>query len=413
MKKLLVIAPRFPSINQPWMDTYLEELLSCDIELGICSSLKEVEPYNEKVDRLKLRQQIILYNDNFSLRIILNNLLKKPRHSLQLIRELPRYLRLARTLNKNHGIQVLESLAKYVSFASERKKFNDFDAIHAHGEIAGYQFCYLAEVLDIPFFITFHGLPPLGVGQLSAAKRQRLYGKARAVFVNTNFSKKTVRSLSCQAQKIHIIPQGLPIEDFPFNPTQFPTNAEPIFLLSVGRFHPDKGQGYILLALRRLRDKKINAHLNLVGVGPKKERLITLTKRLNLTEYVSIHSGIGANELKVLYKEAHFFLLASTSSDKDSSGAHTETQGVVLQEAQASGCIPVASRVGGIPEVLNHDHDGLLVQQRSSNGIASAVIKILNSKERYETYQKNGRLNVENNFSSKVTSQKLLHFLNK
>ena len=184
-------------------------------------------------------------------------------------------------------------------------------------------------------------------------------------------------------------------------------------MLSVGRFHPDKGQGYILLALRRLRDKKINAHLNLVGVGPKKERLITLTKRLNLTEYVSIHSGIGANELKVLYKEAHFFLLASTSSDKDSSGAHTETQGVVLQEAQASGCIPVASRVGGIPEVLNHDHDGLLVQQRSSNGIASAVIKILNSKERYETYQKNGRLNVENNFSSKVTSQKLLHFLNK
>jgi len=345
--------------------------------------------------------------------VIFSNLFKKPQHALQTIRGLPRYLRLARTLNKNYGIQVFESLAKYLSFASERKKFSDFDAIHAHGEIAGYQFCYLAEVLDIPFFITFHGLPPLGVGQLSTEKRQRLYEKARAVFVNTNFSKKTVLSLGCPAQKIHIIPQGLPIEDFPFNPTQFPMKTELISLLSVGRFHPDKGQGYILLALRRLRDKKINAHLNLVGVGPRKERLIILTKKLNLTEHVSIHSGIGANELKALYKKAHFFILASTSSNKGHNRVHTETQGVVLQEAQASGCIPVASRVGGIPEVLNHDHDGLLVQQRSSNSIASAIIKILNSQERYETYQKNGRLNVEDNFSSKIISQKMLHFLNK
>lgn len=150
---------------------------------------------------LKITQRIILYNYNCSLRMIFSNLLEKPRHSLQTIRELPHYLRRARGLNKNYGIQVFESLAKYVSFAGERKKFSDFDAIHAHGEIAGYQFCYLAEVLDIPFFITFHGLPPLGVGQPSTAKRQRLYEKARAVFVNTNFSKKTVLALGCPAQK--------------------------------------------------------------------------------------------------------------------------------------------------------------------------------------------------------------------
>lgn len=79
-------------------------------------------------------------------------------------------------------------------------------------------------------------------------------------------------------------------------------------MLSVGRFHSDKGKGYILLALRRLRDKKINAHLNLAGVGPRKERLILLTKKLNLTEYASIHSGIRAKALKVADKKAMSFL---------------------------------------------------------------------------------------------------------
>ena len=71
MKNLLVIAPRFPSINQPWIDTYLEELLRSGITLGICSSLKEPQPYQQKVDHLKLKDKIIPYNDQFSLMKIL------------------------------------------------------------------------------------------------------------------------------------------------------------------------------------------------------------------------------------------------------------------------------------------------------------------------------------------------------
>ena len=278
--------------------------------------------------------------------------------------------------------------------------------MHAHEEVAGFQFCYLADILDIPFFITFHGLPPLGVGQLSAAKRQRLYEKANAVLVNTNFSKKTALALGCPAQKIHIIPQGLPIDDFPFNPTSFPTQRESISLLSVGRFHRDKGQGYILVALKRLRNKNINAHLDLVGVGPDKKHLLKLIKKLNLTKNVSVHSGINHEELKLLYKKAHFFLLASISNEEKK--AHTETQGVVLQEAQASGCIPIASRVGGIPEVLHHRLDAYLVKQKCSKEIASAIMTALNSQVLYEQFQKSGRLNIEEHFRSQFICKKML-----
>ena len=406
MKNLLVIAPRFPSINQPWIDTYLEELLRSGITLGICSSLKEPQPYQQKVDHLKLKDKIIPYNDQFSLMKILQNITKKPKHLIHILRNFPRYLKLARALQENHGIPFLESLTKYVSFASERKKFLNFDAMHAHEEVAGFQFCYLADILDIPFFITFHGLPPLGVGQLSAAKRQRLYEKANAVLVNTNFSKKTALALGCPAQKIHIIPQGLPIDDFPFNPTSFPTQRESISLLSVGRFHRDKGQGYILVALKRLRNKNINAHLDLVGVGPDKKHQLKLIKKLNLTKNVSVHSGINHEELKLLYKKAHFFLLASISNEEKK--AHTETQGVVLQEAQASGCIPIASRVGGIPEVLHHRLDAYLVKQKCSKEIASAIMTALNSQVLYEQFQKSGRLNIEEHFRSQFICKKML-----
>ena len=88
---------------------------------------------------------------------------------------------------------------------------------------------------------------------------------------------------------------------------------------------------------------------------------------LNLTKNVSIHTGISHEELKLLYKKAHFFLLASISNEEKN--AHTETQGVVLQEAQAAGCIPIASRVGGIPEVLHDRLDAYLVKQKCSKEI--------------------------------------------
>jgi colanic acid/amylovoran biosynthesis glycosyltransferase len=83
-------------------------------------------------------------------------------------------------------------------------------------------FLYLSMLQNISFVTTFHGRPPYGVGQLSAKKRKILYQNVAVVFVNTQFAKDQVCSLGCHETKVRIIPQGLPIDDFPFVPKALP-----------------------------------------------------------------------------------------------------------------------------------------------------------------------------------------------
>jgi colanic acid/amylovoran biosynthesis glycosyltransferase len=84
---------------------------------------------------------------------------------------------------------------------------------------------------------------------------------------------------------------------------------------------------------------------------------------------------------------------------------------VVLQEVQASGCVPVAFAVGGIPECLYHQEYSSLVQQKSSRPIFLAVRYLLNLPNEWRLYQPAGRAYVENNFSADVVGKMISEVL--
>jgi glycosyltransferase involved in cell wall biosynthesis len=279
--------------------------------------------------------------------------------------------------------------------------------VHSHDEIQAFYFRYFSALRKIPLVTTFHGLPPSGVGQLSAEKRKVLYEYVALVLVNTQFAKDQVCRLGCDESKVRIMPQGLPIDDFPFCPRALPESEEVLQLLTVGRFHRDKGQGYGLLALKRLVNNGIRVHWTFVGVGQDIGRLKKLVSKLGLAENVTFLQGVSSEDLLEFYRTAHIFVLSSNVSP----GSHIETQGVVLQEAQASGCVPIASAVGGIPECINHQRDGLLVRQKSSRAIFSAVKYLLARPEEWSKYQCAGRANVEQNFSADVVGEQMSRVL--
>ena len=301
------------------------------------------------------------------------------------------------------------SFFKAAYFAVHSNMFKECSVIHAHEEIAAYEFVHLSKVTGLPLVVTFHGLPPEGVGQLASVKRAILYGHADKVIVNTEFAKKQVAALGCPEEKIIILPQGLPVEDFGFNPSQPPAVGRPLELLTVGRYQRDKGQAYVLIALKRLIDQGILVHYHLVGVGDEgRNRLDNIAKQLQLESYVSFHQDLSDQALKALYHQAHLFVLPSLSSKN---GSHEETQGVVLQEAQASGCLVIATNVGGIPECI-HDHvDALLIKDRSSKELVSAIKFYLGHPGDWSKFQKKARENVEKNFSSDIVGLSMKNIL--
>lgn len=392
--KVLVIAPRFPAINQTWMDTYLEQLSINGVSFNIYSSNKSPGAYQQKVDRLGLRDfvlQFSLYNKVDFLKALLQ---VKSRFSL-----LCKALAVGRDL-KAEGAGFGASFFKAAYFAVHNKVFKECSVIHAHEEIAAYEFVHLSKVTGLPLVVTFHGLPPEGVGQLASVKRTILYNHADRVIVNTEFAKKQVAALGCPEDKIAILPQGLPVEDFCFNPAKPPASGKPLELLTVGRYQRDKGQAYVLIALKRLIDQGVLTHYHLVGVGDKgRSRLEKMVKQLQLDQHVSFHQDLSDQALKALYHQAHLFVLPSLSSKN---GSHEETQGVVLQEAQASGCLVIATNVGGIPECI-HDHsDALLIKDRSSRALVEAINFYVDHPSQWPQFQKSARDNVEKNFSSTV-----------
>jgi glycosyltransferase involved in cell wall biosynthesis len=401
---ILVIAPRFPAINQPWMDTYFEQLEKHEINFDIYTANQNPDHYQEKVDRLNLRDHVLDFV-LFSKSYFLCRALKKP---TDFVASLFKCLKLSREISQG-TITLFSSYLKLMYFYLSKDNFNNIGLIHTHEEIAGYEFLHLALVKNIPVIVTFHGLPPAGVGQLSSEKRRKLYRYSSCIIVNTKFAKKQVVSLGCDSSKVIVLPQGLPISDFEFFEKPCPNPGNYLQLLTVGRYQRDKGQGYVLAALRRLQNSGINAHYHLVGVGAEGRKYLTLMAvKLGVSKNVFFHQDVSSAELLRLYHHSHLFILSSVSSKNNH---HEETQGVVLQEAQASGCIPIATKVGGIPECVNHKRDSLLVRDRSSKNIVAAINYLLDQPNEWKSYQQHGRINVELNFSADVIGSKMKDIL--
>jgi glycosyltransferase involved in cell wall biosynthesis len=399
--KILVVAPEFPLVNQPWMDTYLEHLLINEIDFRVFSLNQKPTVYGEKVDRLDLLKKTSSYD--FSRWAIISSIVK----AIPILSGYKSSFRI-----RHSGILKTLGFSKLVTyvmhFHSIIDSFDDIDLIHSHSESMSYRFIVLAELLNVPLIMTFHGLPPKGVLQLSQNKRKELYDYARIVIVNTKFAKRQVEQFGCASEKIVVLPQGLPIEDFPYRPKPALRKGEVLQLLSVGRFHRDKGQHYSLLALKRLLADGIQAHWTFVGTGPNLGWLKQLTKKYGMQNNVTFKTEVPSKEIVELYHQTNLFILASI----DTPGGHVETQGVVLQEAQASGCIPITTRTGGIVECVHHQQDAVLIRPQSSRAIYDAITSFIEKPELWSCFQKNGRLNVEKNFSADVIGERMAILIN-
>ncbi len=404
--QVLVLAPLFPSINQPWMDTYLEQLQRSGIQFCVLSNIKTATSYHDKVDRLGLRRRVITVSMDTrtvlgsTLSAMVSRPVKTWRWLFQTWRRLPREPRLRTQIG---------SLLRALHAARRIHALEQLKLIHVRSLGMGYEFLPVAWDRHLPAIITFHGLEPSGVPQIPAHRRQTLFDYATRVLVNTHFARRHAIALGCPGDKITIIPQGLPLEDFPFVERPSPAAGEPLEILTVGRYHRDKGQAYALLALRRLLDQGLQVRWHFVGVGPDHGRLMKLAQRLDVVSRVMFHVGLPPDQLRHLYQTCHLFVLASLNNE--GRHEHVETQGVVLQEAQASGCIPIATRVGGIPECINDQKDGLLIRDRSHRAIADAVLAMMAVSASWPDYQKRGRLNVEERFSADVIGQRMASIL--
>ncbi len=178
-------------------------------------------------------------------------------------------------------------------------------------------------------------------------------------------------------------------------------NPDGPIIMSICRISPDKGLYYLVEAARAVIIKYPNVKIIIKGYTSDfiyKKNLISLIQKSNLSKNVILLDGSPYSEIPRYISASDIFVLPSIS----------EGLGLVVLEAMASGKPIVATRVGGLQDILFNNINGLMVEPKNSNGLAKAIIKIL-SDDQLRSNMSKGALS----FIQRFNNNTLEDFLNK
>lgn len=158
-----------------------------------------------------------------------------------------------------------------------------------------------------------------------------------------------------------VVPNGVDLARFCPPATECSNGRRTIRCLAVARLIERKGLGELIRAFARLERGRFE--LDIVGGGPDEAVLRGLVSSYGLEQEVRFRGVLDRTAVAQRYREADLFTLPSSA----------EAFGNVFAEALASGLPIVASNVGGIPELVEHCSNGLLVTPGDVEGLAGAI----------------------------------------
>jgi glycosyltransferase involved in cell wall biosynthesis len=143
--------------------------------------------------------------------------------------------------------------------------------------------------------------------------------------------------------------------------------------MAVGRLVKKKGFGYLLQAVPRVLARHADARFVIAGAGDQRPELEALAASLQIQEHVLFTGHIPWGETAAAMALADVFVVPSIQDE----AGNVDGLPNVLLEAMATGRAVVASRVAGIPEVIQDGRDGLLVPQKDVPALAEAICALL------------------------------------
>ena len=190
-----------------------------------------------------------------------------------------------------------------------------------------------------------------------------------------------------------VVYNGIDSQRFADQAGSIPAGLHTPYILNVGNYVPRKGQDVLLKAFAQITRDYPN--LNLVCVGGTDnglwlQHLKDLANQLHITDRVTLLENQPQSSVAGLMKNS--VCLAHT--------AHSEPFGLVLIEAAACLTPIIATRVGGVPEIITSAELGLLEDSGNINKIAEMITKILNAPHEAKRRATNLLLHVEKKFST-------------
>ena len=284
------------------------------------------------------------------------------------------------------GIDELKNMYRKVLEADKKEKF---DILHAHfAKNEGLVGVFAARKLSIPLITTVHGsdIMPVWGGMCESSwsrfwVRQVLKRSFRLSTVS-NFLKKEVEKHGVESNKVKVIHNWIEPEIFSC-PVETKQEKEKDFeMLSARRLVKKNGVDLLLAALRNLEATSLKESylLHVLSNGPEEENLRSMIKGKRYASQVRFHGSVEFSEyLRILHRV-----------DVSVIPSRWEGFGMVILEAFASGSCVVATSVGGIPEIIEHEKTGILVKPEPKS-IAEGILTLYENDELKKRMVVNGK----------------------
>lgn len=285
----------------------------------------------------------------------------------------------------------------------------DMDILHSHAAATGVAFLRSRETLNQPLVATFHGT---AVAEANAIELSRDFTLKNLInkYVNyrlqgivdkytgkkadeiTTVSRATATEI-CHAfriplEEIEVVPNGIDLKRFDRKKAhlreELKLGNNPV-VLYVGRLVDRKGIRYLLQAIPGILRNVKDAKFLIVGQGPLEGLIRKYAAERGITSALTLLKNVPDKSMHEIYASCDVLVLPSLY----------EAFPMVILEALASEKAVIATRVGGVPEIIEDGQTGVLVKPADAQALEDSIVSLVQNQTLRRQLARNGRKLVE------------------
>lgn len=222
-----------------------------------------------------------------------------------------------------------------------------------------------------------------------------LYKQAKIVIVPTTYTKNALVKSGINTSSLKIIPCGIEMPEKQYEKIKEFKNS--FVVGNVSRLTREKGQQYLILAAKKIKEAIPSAIILLIGQGPDKKYFEELMRKEGVSSFVKILGFV--ENLDEYYDSMDIFVFPTVWD--------LEGFGLVSIEAMSHKLPVIAADNGPVSSIVKDKRTGILIPKENARAIADTVIKLYSNKTLREKLTKTGFSDVLHNYTIQTVAQRI------